>query len=31
MYSLIRWCVAALIGIFGAIADGELRTGGSVH
>ena len=31
MSSLIRWCVAALIGIFAAIADGELRTGGSVY
>jgi hypothetical protein len=31
MPGLIRWCVAALIGIFGAIADGELRTGECVH
>ena len=31
MVGRIRWCVAALIGIFGAIADGELRTGECVH
>jgi|LakMenEpi03Aug12_release.lakeMendotaPanAssembly.Ray.scaffolds.fasta_scaffold976669_1 hypothetical protein len=31
MAGLIRWYVAALIGIFGAIAEGELRTGECVY
>ena len=31
MSGLIRWCVVALIGIFAAIGDAELRTGERVH